>query len=86
MEWGASRSLYEAKIVIEANDRVGLLKDIATLLSSEKVNISSIRIAHTKNGKVVEDLTVLTSGATQLSRLLSRIEGVFGVITVERAR
>ena len=85
VEWGAPDGHYPAKVAIEAWDRVGLLRDITTLVSSEKVNIANLQSTHHKDGTVTEQLTLHTRDAGQLSRLLSRLEGVPDVIRVERA-
>jgi GTP pyrophosphokinase len=72
------------KIVVVAWDRVGLLSDITGIVSSEGVNISAVRSSHRKQGTVTELLTLQTSGAAQLSRILSKAEEVKGVISVNR--
>ena len=84
VEWAGSGGHYPAKVAIEAWDRVGLLRDITTVVSSEKVNIAAVQSTHHKDGKVTERLTVLTKDAGQLSRLLSKLESVKEVIRVER--
>ncbi|MCH8191055.1 MAG: bifunctional (p)ppGpp synthetase/guanosine-3',5'-bis(diphosphate) 3'-pyrophosphohydrolase [Chloroflexi bacterium] len=84
VSWGVPTRPYPAKVAIEAWDRLGLLRDITTVLSSENVNIAAVRSTHHKRGTVVELLTVETSGATQLSRILSRLEQVKAVIRVTR--
>ena len=84
VSWGTPSQHYTARISIEAWDRVGLLSDVASLLAAERVNIAAVRSAHQRKGTVTEMLTLETFGASQLSRLLSRIENVRGVIRVER--
>ena len=84
VEWGTPSRYYSAKVAIEAWDRVGLLRDITTMVSTEKINIASNRSTHHKKGTVTEYLTLQTSGAAQLSRLLSRLESVKGVLRVQR--
>ena len=84
VSWGTPSQRYTARVSIQAWDRVGLLSDIASLLSAERVNISEVRSSHPRNGLVTETLTLRTSGAAQLSRMLQRIENVRGVVKVER--
>ena len=85
VEWGTSNGHYPARVAIEAWDRVGLLRDITTMVSAEKVNITGIQSTNHKDGKVTEKLTLQTRDAGQLSRLLSRLEGIRDVIRVERS-
>jgi len=86
--WGATDSTYPVNIRVEAWDRVGLIRDITTLVSEEKVNIAAIssvdsddRIA---SGTFNFYITLEMRSLAQLSRLLVRIERVRGVISVAR--
>ncbi|MBI2847384.1 MAG: bifunctional (p)ppGpp synthetase/guanosine-3',5'-bis(diphosphate) 3'-pyrophosphohydrolase [Chloroflexi bacterium] len=85
VNWGASRNSYPVPIRIVAWDRVGLLRDISTVVSEEGVNIASIKSVHQEDGTVLEYLLLQTTGIDQLSRLLSRLDGVKGVISVARS-
>ncbi len=85
VEWGSASRLYPANIVIEAWDRVGLLRDITTVVTEEKVNMVGVRTVENGDGSVNILTTLETTGIEQLSRLLSRIEIIRGVRTVERA-
>jgi len=85
VEWGAASRLYPANIVIEAWDRVGLLRDITTVVTEEKVNMVGVRTVENGDGSVNVLTTLETTGIEQLSRLLSRIEIIRGVRSVERA-
>ena len=85
VSWGSPKAAnYHAKVTIQAWDRVGLLRDITTVVSTDRVNIAAVRTEQQKGGKVMEVLTLQTGGADQLSRLLSRLEAVKGVISVSR--
>ena len=69
----------------EAWDRVGLLRDITTLVSQEKVNIASVITTEHEDSSASIYLTLYTTGVGQLSRLFSRLEGVVGVFSVTRS-
>lgn len=84
VSWGAQQTGYSARIAIEAWDRVGLLRDITTLISGEKVNISAARTTIHKKGTMTEVLTIDTHGADHLSRILSKLETIKGVTKVSR--
>jgi len=86
VEWGRSdAATYPVGVVIEAWDRVGLLRDVSTLVSEEKVNMLGVRTEHADRTTNVY-LTLETTGIPQLSRVMARLESVRGVITVTRER
>jgi GTP pyrophosphokinase len=84
VEWGKTDALYPVAITIEAWDRVGLLRDISTLISEEKVNMGGVRTQEHGDRTTSVVLTIETSGVSQLSRVMARLESVRGVITVNR--
>jgi GTP pyrophosphokinase len=85
VEWGQSDNhLYPVTIQVEAWDRVGLMRDIATVVAEEKVNITSVNIADSVGGRTAMFLTLETKGLAQLSQILKKIDGVKGVISVSR--
>jgi guanosine-3',5'-bis(diphosphate) 3'-pyrophosphohydrolase len=86
VEWGRAEEFYPVAVHIAALDRVGLLRDITTLISDEKVNMSGVRTQRRNDHETSIQLTVEIKGIEQLSRLLNKIEGVRGVISVGRAR
>jgi GTP pyrophosphokinase len=85
VNWGKSQKLYPIRLRIEAWDRVGLLRDVTTLVSQEKVNIASLITTEHEDSSCSTYLTVYTTGVGQLSRLFSRLEGVEGVFSVTRS-
>jgi len=86
VEWGQTDSVYPVRIEVEAWDRVGLVRDITTIVAEEKVNITAVNFINHDDYTTSTFLTLETRGLAQLSRLLSKIEGVRGVISVTRAR
>jgi GTP pyrophosphokinase len=82
--WEPTDSLYPVRIRVEAWDRVGLVRDITTLIAEEKVNIAGMNSTHHDDHTVSELFDLETTGLVQLSRLLKKIEGVKGVISLSR--
>ncbi len=82
--WGQTDSLYPVRIQVEAWDRVGLMRDITTIVAEEKVNIAAVDSVHHDDHTFTVNLTLETKGLAQLSRLLAKIEGVRGIISVSR--
>ncbi|HJO81726.1 MAG: bifunctional (p)ppGpp synthetase/guanosine-3',5'-bis(diphosphate) 3'-pyrophosphohydrolase [SAR202 cluster bacterium] len=81
--WGQTQTLYPVRIQVRSWDRVGLLGDITSLVSDEKVNIASIVSEEYADMSIIT-LTVHISGIDQLSRVFLKLEGVKGVIGVTR--
>jgi len=84
VEWGRTDQLYPVWIRVDAWNRVGLVREITTVVSNEGVNIASMKsLGHGDNSASVF-LTIETKGVAQLSRLLSKIEAIGGVTNVVR--
>ena len=83
VDWGQSRIFYPVRIKLEAWDRVGLLRDVTSLVSEEKVNIASCISEELEDVSIIS-LTVYIDGIDQLSRLCSKLESIGGVISVKR--
>ena len=86
VEWGTVAKLYPVQILIEAWDRVGLLRDITTVVTEDKVNMVGVRTVENGDGSVTVHATLETTGIEQLSRLLSRLEIIRGVRAVDRVQ
>ena len=84
VEWGTVTKLYPVSVRIDAWDRVGLLRDITTVVTEDKVNMVGVRTQENGDGSVSVLATLETTGIEQLSRLLSRMEIIRGVRSVER--
>jgi guanosine-3',5'-bis(diphosphate) 3'-pyrophosphohydrolase len=84
VEWGRGRQLYPVAVRIEAWDRVGLLRDISTLVAEERVNMVGVRTQEHPDHAVSVFLTLETTGVEQLSRVLSKLESIRGVLFVRR--
>ena len=59
---------------VEALDRVGLLRDVTTMLADEKVNMIGVH-THKKPGSATTTLimTLEVSGVEQLYRMMDRL-------------
>lgn len=84
VEWGGTDTVYPVSVQVEAWDRVGLVRDITSVVAEEKVNIASVSFANRDDYTTLTSLTLETKGLAHLSRLMGKIEGVRGVISVTR--
>jgi len=82
--WGKSGLSFPVTIRVEAWDRVGLLRDVTSLVSDEKINIAAASLDDQSDETLSISLTLDVSTIGQLSRLFSKLEGVPGVINVTR--
>ena len=83
--WGHYETTYASRLQIKAFDRVGLIRDITHVVSSENVNIHSLTSEEDeKTNACTVSLTVYTTGVEQLSRLFSRVETIPSVDSVFR--
>ncbi|MFC1919358.1 RelA/SpoT family protein [Chloroflexota bacterium] len=84
VEWGEADQLYPTMVHIDAWDRVGLLRDITTIVAEEKVNIGKVDSIEQPDNTVSITLDLNTRSIMQLSKLLSKLSGIRGVTSVER--
>ncbi len=84
VEWGHVDSFYPVSLQVEAFDRVGLARDITTVVAEEKVNISGMTVTEHEDRTTTVSLTLETKSISQLGRLMTKIEGIKGVSSVTR--
>jgi GTP pyrophosphokinase len=82
--WGRNDRLYPARLQITAWDRVGLVRDISTLIADEKVNITSMTVSESPDHVTTVVLFIETKSLSQVARLISKTEGIKGVTSVIR--
>ena len=85
VDWDAEAThLYPVDIKIEAWDRQGLLRDIATVVAENRVNMSALEVHVYDDKTAVVSATVEIDSLAQLSRVMEKLEGVKDVHTVAR--
>lgn len=84
VEWGRKSKVYPIAVLIEAWDRVGLLRDISTVVAEERVNMVGVHTHELGDGTITLSVTLETTSIEQLSRLFDRLETVRSVISVSR--
>ncbi|MGB4805434.1 MAG: TGS domain-containing protein, partial [Anaerolineae bacterium] len=85
VEWGGEQRTYPVSILVKAYDRSGLLRDIASLVADEKINMREAQArAGLKDNSAVVTATLDISSTVQLSRLLTRIERLPNVVEAQR--
>ena len=85
VSWGSKPGeTYPVNIEVRAWDRVGLLKDVTTLLADEKVNIIFVNTQTNDDRTVSLKITIEVENVGQLSKVLHKIESVPAVDEVHR--
>ena len=84
VSWGEIQEVYPVSVQIDAWDRVGLIRDITTVVAEAKVNIAGISMTYH------DDITSVFAtfeirNMAQLTQLLSKIQAVRGVISATRS-
>jgi GTP diphosphokinase / guanosine-3',5'-bis(diphosphate) 3'-diphosphatase len=85
VDWESDAThLYPVAIKIEAFDRQGLMRDIATVVAENRVNMSALEVHVYDDKTAVVSATVEIDSLAQLSRLMEKLESVKDVHTVAR--
>ncbi|MCX7178769.1 MAG: GTP pyrophosphokinase, partial [Proteobacteria bacterium] len=88
-EWGnaaesaQATGLYSVDMIVDANDRQGLLRDISEVLSREKINVTAVNTL-SRAGAARMSFTVELNGLPQLQRMLKLVREVSGVVSAWR--
>ena len=94
VEWGASavearpeKGVYAVDVVVEAQDRQGLLRDISDVLAKQKVNVIGVSSQSTKgigDRRAFMTFTVEIDNAERLGNVLGLVSKVAGVDSARR--
>jgi len=79
-----NKETYPVKILVISYDRVGLLADIATIISKSDANIVSVNTSTKENQLVESYLTLAVSSTAHLNRVLSSLRKIHMVQDVRR--
>jgi len=84
--WGeAPKEVYSVDIIMEAYDRGGLLKDIATLLDNKRINVSAMQTLSNKGQNTVEMMiSVDIKNFSELSQILAHLNQLPNIVTAHR--
>ena len=83
-DWGISaEATFPVDVVIEANDRTGLLRDITEIFSRERINVTATNTA-SRDASARMLLTVEIGNLAHLNRVLALIRDVPGVAYAAR--
>jgi len=96
VEWGAgvdgreSAGLYAVDVVVQAQDRQGLLRDISEVFAKQRVNVIGVNTQSTRGARAAGDrrafmtFTVEIDNAQRLAQVLQLVARVSGVESARR--
>ena len=86
VEWGDTEAQsYPVNILIQANDRHGLLSDITSTLSDDKVNVVAVNTMSNKKEQTARmAVTIEIRDLQQLTRIMDKIAQLRNVLDVSR--
>lgn len=83
-DWGGgATNHYAVDVVVEENDRQGLLRDVSDVFAHERINVVAVS-TQSRAGIAFMQFTVEVSGLESLSRALGRIGEIRGVFAARR--
>ena len=84
--WGRSEQAYPVVVRIEAFDRFGMLRDIASVVADLGINMSAANVTTNHDHTTTIIATMGIRSVTQLSLLMSKLQSVRDVLDVRRER
>lgn len=79
-----SEERYSTEIQIYANNRIGMFVDISKVFTERQIDITSMNVRTSKQGKATIIMTFDTHGIEELNRLIDKLRQIEGVLDIER--
>jgi len=84
-EWGSeTEGVFAVDIIVDAQDRQGLLRDVSEVFTREKINVIAVNTQSTQGGAHMR-FTAEIGNVGQLKRTLTLLQDVKGVVGARRA-
>ena len=88
-EWQApageeNKERYSTEIQIFANNRIGMFVDISKVFTEKQIDITSLNVRTSKQGKATIVMTFDIHGIEELNRLTDKLRQIEGVLDIER--
>ncbi|MBC7326623.1 bifunctional (p)ppGpp synthetase/guanosine-3',5'-bis(diphosphate) 3'-pyrophosphohydrolase [bacterium] len=84
INWGRSEKAVPVAIEVEALDRIGLVSDISAIISSEGINIRSLKVATKANNTAFIKAVIDVVDAKSLNKIVEKISNLSDVLNVRR--
>ena len=83
-EGESSKERYSTEIQIYANNRIGMFVDISKVFTERQIDITSMNVRTSKQGKATIIMTFDIHGIEELNRLTDKLRQIEGVLDIER--
>ena len=83
-EGSTAKERYSTEIQIFANNRIGMFVDISKVFTERQIDITSMNVRTSKQGKATIIMTFDIGGIEELNRLTDKIRQIEGVLDIER--
>lgn len=77
-------NLYSTEIIIYASDSTGLVFELSKIFNEENINLTGMNVRTSKQGKATVSVKFEIRSKEQLTKLISKIRNIEGVIDIER--
>lgn len=79
-----NKERYSTEIQIYANNRIGMFVDISKVFTERQIDITSMNVRTSKQGKATIIMTFDIHGIEELNRLTDKLRQIEGVLDIER--
>lgn len=79
-----NKERYSTEIQIFANNRIGMFVDISKVFTERQIDITSMNVRTSKQGKATIVMTFDIHGIDELNRLTDKLRQIEGVLDIER--
>ena len=76
---------YLAEIKMYANDRQGMIMEISKIFTEDKIDMKSLNVNTSKQGRGTVEIGFIVSGREQLMEIIRKLRQIEGVIDIERS-
>lgn len=83
-EGAGNKERYSTEIKIFANNRIGMFVDISKVFTERQIDITSMNVRTSKQGKATIIMTFDIHGKEELNRLTDKLRQIEGVLDIER--
>lgn len=83
-EGDGNKERYSTEIQIYANNRIGMFVDISKVFTERQIDITSMNVRTSKQGKATIIMTFDIHGIEELNRLIDKLRQIEGILDIER--